>query len=101
MCMYRVRLDPNGHRPFPIAASNEEGLAGGCVRFPAWPYTATPTLTLPTYIQEGKTRLVGALVAGTAVAGGVAVCSADHVPSIDYGWSHHGLLASYDYAAYV
>lgn len=44
---------------------------------------------------------MGALVAGTAVAGGVAVCSADHVPSIDYGWSHHGLLASYDYAAYV
>jgi hypothetical protein len=49
--------------------------------------------------QEGKSKLVGALVAGTAVAGGVAVCSADHVPSIDYGWSHHGLLASYDYAA--
>jgi hypothetical protein len=42
---------------------------------------------------------MGALVAGTAVAGGVAVCSADHVPSIDYGWNHHGLLASYDYPA--
>lgn len=49
--------------------------------------------------QEGKGKLMGALVAGTAVAGGVAVCSADHVPSIDYGWNHHGLLASYDYPA--
>lgn len=45
--------------------------------------------------------MLGAVVAGTAVAGGVAVCSADHVPAGDYGWSHHGLLASYDYAAYV
>lgn len=50
-------------------------------------------------LQEGKGKMIGALVAGTAVAGGVAVCSADHVPSIDYGWNHHGLLASYDYPA--
>lgn len=49
--------------------------------------------------QEGGSQKVLALVAGTAVAGGaVAVCSADHVHSVDYGWSHHGLLSSYDYA---
>jgi len=53
----------------------------------------------PHDLQEGKGKMIGALVAGTAVAGGVAVCSADHVPSIDYGWNHHGLLASYDYPA--
>lgn len=23
----------------------------------------------------------------------------DHIPSLDYGWSHHGALASFDYAA--
>jgi len=26
-------------------------------------------------------------------------CSDDHIPSLDYGWSHHGALASYDYAS--
>lgn len=36
---------------------------------------------------------------GTAIGGGLATCSADHVPSIDYGWSHHGLMAAYDHAA--
>ncbi|GAB5032694.1 cytochrome c1 [Nannochloropsis oceanica] len=54
---------------------------------------------VPPAVKEGKGKVIGALVAGTAVAGGVAVCSADHVPSIDYGWNHHGLLASYDYPA--
>lgn len=24
-------------------------------------------------------------------------CSEDHIPATDYGWSHHGALASYDY----
>lgn len=24
-------------------------------------------------------------------------CSEDHIPALDYGWSHHGALASYDY----
>eukprot|EP01031_Cornospumella_fuschlensis_P028954 gene28954-34944_t len=28
-----------------------------------------------------------------------ADCSDDHVPAQDYGWSHHGALASYDYAS--
>lgn len=28
-----------------------------------------------------------------------AQCSEDHIPSLDYGWSHHGALASYDYAS--
>jgi len=27
----------------------------------------------------------------------VAHCSDDHIPSLDYGWSHHGALASFDY----
>lgn len=26
-------------------------------------------------------------------------CSEDHIPSLDIGWSHHGALASYDYAS--
>jgi ubiquinol-cytochrome c reductase cytochrome c1 subunit len=26
-------------------------------------------------------------------------CSDDHIPALDYGWSHHGALASYDYAS--
>lgn len=29
----------------------------------------------------------------------VARCNEDHIPSLDYGWSHHGALASYDYAS--
>lgn len=29
-----------------------------------------------------------------------ASCSGeDHIPALDYGWSHHGALASYDYAS--
>ena len=29
-----------------------------------------------------------------------AKCSGeDHIPSLDYGWSHHGALASFDYAS--
>jgi ubiquinol-cytochrome c reductase cytochrome c1 subunit len=29
-----------------------------------------------------------------------ASCSSeDHIPSLDYGWSHHGAMASYDYAS--
>lgn len=28
-----------------------------------------------------------------------AECSDDHIPAPDYGWSHHGALASYDYAS--
>jgi ubiquinol-cytochrome c reductase cytochrome c1 subunit len=26
-----------------------------------------------------------------------AQCSDDHIPSLDYGWSHHGALSSFDY----
>ena len=29
-----------------------------------------------------------------------AKCSGeDHIPSLDYGWSHHGALASFDYSS--
>jgi len=41
--------------------------------------------------------LSGLLIAATARP--VAQCSDDHVPSEDYGWSHHGALSSYDYAS--
>jgi len=54
-------------------------------------------------------RLVSSPSAGAAVLmSGVilgrdrdpAVCSGeDHIPSLDYGWSHHGALASFDYAS--
>ena len=28
----------------------------------------------------------------------VSECSGeDHIPSLDYGWSHHGAMSSYDY----
>lgn len=27
----------------------------------------------------------------------VAHCNEDHIPSLDYGWTHHGALASFDY----
>lgn len=67
-----------------------------CTQIPPPPPTTHFPFTTTTP-QEGKGRVLGALVAGSAVAGGVAICSADHVPSIDYGWNHHGLLASYDY----
>jgi len=29
----------------------------------------------------------------------IARCSDDHVPTLDYGWSHHGALKSFDYAS--
>lgn len=39
-------------------------------------------------------------VASIAGAGfSVANCSDDHIPALDYGWSHHGALKSFDYAA--
>jgi len=41
--------------------------------------------------------LSGLLIAATGRP--VAQCSDDHVPSEDYGWSHHGALSSYDYAS--
>lgn len=28
-----------------------------------------------------------------------ASCSDDHIPSLDFGWSHHGAVSSYDYAS--
>lgn len=58
-----------------------------------------PRVVVPKEGGGPSSRVLSALVAGTAVGGSLAVCSADHVPSIDYGWSHHGLMASYDYAA--
>lgn len=43
-----------------------------------------------------------AAVAGITVSAresNTAYCSDDHVPAMDYGWSHHGALASFDTAS--
>ena len=40
---------------------------------------------------------IGGFISSTASS---AKCSGeDHIPSLDYGWSHHGALASYDYGS--
>mmetsp|Transcript_5529 Transcript_5529/g.5705 ORF Transcript_5529/g.5705 Transcript_5529/m.5705 type:complete len:271 (+) Transcript_5529:95-907(+) len=50
-------------------------------------------------------KLVSAKHLALAAVGGVVVypstsnCSEDHIPSLDYGWPHHGALASFDYAS--
>lgn len=41
---------------------------------------------------------LGAIV-GVQTNTNTAKCNEDHIPSLDYGWSHHGALASYDYAS--
>jgi ubiquinol-cytochrome c reductase cytochrome c1 subunit len=39
-------------------------------------------------------------LAGLASLSSPAKCSGeDHIPSLDYGWPHHGALASFDYAS--
>ena len=43
--------------------------------------------------------LAGAGVYSATPSSGVAHCNEDHVPTSDYGWSHHGALASFDYAS--
>ena len=51
----------------------------------------------------GAPAAAGAALAAAAVGqhrSAPAHCSGeDHIPSLDYGWSHHGALASFDYAA--
>jgi ubiquinol-cytochrome c reductase cytochrome c1 subunit len=44
------------------------------------------------------TSALGA-VAYTQLNNNQAMCSDDHIPALDYGWSHHGALASFDYAS--
>jgi len=47
-------------------------------------------------------RKVAGLAAATgsfALMSSSSKCSDDHIPSLDYGWSHHGALASFDYKA--
>ena len=40
------------------------------------------------------------LVGVAAVSTSSSKCSGeDHIPSLNYGWSHHGALASFDYAS--
>ena len=53
-----------------------------------------------------KTSLRG-IISTSTVVGAITIgsnklesnCSDDHIPALDYGWSHHGALASYDYAS--
>lgn len=47
-------------------------------------------------------RSIAPITAGGIVSSlnSSAKCSGeDHIPSLDYGWSHHGALASFDYAS--
>lgn len=47
-------------------------------------------------------RSIAPITAGGIVSfsNSSAKCSGeDHIPSLDYGWSHHGALASFDYAS--
>eukprot|EP01041_Mallomonas_annulata_P013128 gene13128-27746_t len=44
-------------------------------------------------------QLALAVAGGTALFPSLTNCSDDHIPSLDYGWSHHGALASFDYAS--
>lgn len=53
---------------------------------------------------SSSSALRNAAVATTAFAGVTAAtkssqCSDDHIPALDYKWSHHGAIASYDYAS--
>jgi ubiquinol-cytochrome c reductase cytochrome c1 subunit len=47
-------------------------------------------------------RSIAPITAGgiVSLSNSSAKCSGeDHIPSLDYGWSHHGALASFDYAS--
>lgn len=46
----------------------------------------------------GVKQIVVGVAAGVTVFPPKSFCSDDHIPSLDYGWSHHGALASFDYA---
>lgn len=47
-----------------------------------------------------KKSMAPVVMAGVATfSTSSAKCSDDHIPSLDYGWSHHGALASFDYAS--
>ena len=48
----------------------------------------------------GRGRMALAMTAASlGGAGSVVHCNEDHIPSLDYGWSHHGALASFDMAS--
>lgn len=61
--------------------------------------SAKRTFSSASFQKSVKTGVLGITGASTIGFGGLALCSSDHVPSIDYGWSHHGLFSSYDYRA--
>ena len=44
----------------------------------------------------GPKSITAALTAGASI---ITYCSDDHAPSLDYGWSHHGALQSFDHAS--
>lgn len=53
--------------------------------------------------HAGKVAVPFVATAGYTLSGGAqkqqAHCNEDHIPSLDYGWSHHGALQSFDYAS--
>lgn len=50
--------------------------------------------------QLQKALAAGAALSGSLLGFGVAKLSDDHVPALDYGWSHHGAMAAFDAARY-
>lgn len=59
------------------------------------------SLTRRTGATAAAAAAVGASAASTLLgASPPAQCSGeDHIPSLDYGWNHHGALASFDYGS--
>lgn len=50
-------------------------------------------------ILTSRATLPVGLSSVLAYHGATTKCNEDHIPALDYGWSHHGALASYDYAS--
>lgn len=46
-----------------------------------------------------SSKQFAAFVGGSVIIPSISNCSDDHIASLDYGWSHHGALASFDYAS--
>lgn len=89
---------------YTVYVDREKNLAYCCMLIVA---TLVADLTLPCINQKNMfssiiCRRAPLLALGSipVVASSVEIsdCSGeDHIPSLDYGWSHHGALASYDY----
>ena len=52
------------------------------------------------FTRSITTRLIVPLgISGIASYPTTKCSGEDHIPSLDYGWSHHGALASFDYGS--